>query len=522
MSAVAATPGLAIRAKGHPLLVVAALMLASFTVGFDTRVFSVGLTDLRGAFDLGFDEGSWLSTFAAAPQILLAPAVPWLVSVFGVRRVMIGPCLAYAVLSLLIPEIHSIQVLLALHVARAVMLGIFIPATVMITFRNLPPRYWIVGLAIYSMRLPLSQNIGIFLVGLYTEKFGLQWLYWQDVFLTPMIALLIYLGAPKEPVEVGRLKTADWGGMLLLGSAITLVYIALDQGNRLNWFGSGTVVSLFAAGAVLLILFLINEAVVQDPWAHASVLASRNLILGLSTIVAYVAASTTSFLLIPGFLETVAGLRPVEIGDLYIPAAILPLFCTVPIAAAFLYRFDARWGLAIGFSLMAVGSLLAAPVTGAWALPNFALIIVLQIVGQSFALLSVITFIIANANPKKPTSGSAYTQVVRLAGAELAATLMSTFITKREQYHSNILGLHVTRAGEATAGALDRLVPVFKGTSSSPTADAAVTLAERVAEQAYVLAYADGFRMALVGAVVGLVLTALMRSSPPSSLSARW
>ena len=522
MSAVASVETLQNSVRGRPLLVVAALMLASFTVGFDTRVFSVGLSDLRGAFDLSVDEGSWLSTFAAAPQILLAPAVPWLVTVFGVRRVMIWPCLFYAAVSLLIPQIHDVGLLITLHILRALMLGIFIPATIMITFRNLDMRFWIIGLAIYSMRLPLSQNAGVFLVGLYTETLGLQWLYWQDVLLTPLVAILIYLGAPREPVDVKRLESADWGGILLLGASMTLIYIGLDQGTRLDWFESGRVITMLAAGGALALIFLINESLVRDPWAHVSILASRNLLLGLAAIVAYVAASTTTFLIIPGFLETVAALRPVQIANLYIPAAIVPLFCAVPLAALFLLRFDARWGLVIGFSLMAIGSLLATFVTGVWALGNFTFIVAIQIVGQGFALLSAIAFIVSNTDPRRTTSSSAYVQVVRLVGAELAATLTSTFITKREQFHSNAVGLHVTQASEATERALHKLVPVFQKTSETATAEAAVTIAQRVAEQAYVLAYADGFRLAFFAALAGLILTALMKPSPKGPLSSRW
>ncbi len=508
--------------RARPLLVVAALMLASFTVGLDTRNFSLGLSDLRGAFDLGVDEASWLNTFAAAPQILLAPAVPWLVSVFGVRRVMIWPCLIYAVVSFLIPQIYSFEPLVALHILRAMMLGIFIPATIMITLRNLDMRFWIVGLAIYSLRVPLSQNVSVFLVGFYTEHLGLQWLYWQDVFLTPLVAFLIILGAVREPVDRKRLASADWGGMLLLGSSMALIYIGLDQGNRLDWFESATVTMLIVAGGLLAVLFLVNESLVRDPWAHASILASRNLLLGLATIIAYIAASTTTFLIIPGFLENVVALRPVEIGNLYIPAAIIPLFCAVPLAAAFLRCFDARWGLMIGFSLMGVSSLLATSVTGAWALGNFTTIIVLQVIGQGFALLSAITFNIANADPSRSTSSAAYVQVVRLVGAELAATLILTFITKREQFHSNILGLHVTKASEATERALHALVPVFQRSSETPTTDAVVTIAQRVSEQAHVLAYADAFRLAFYAAIIGLVLTSLMKASPKGPLSPRW
>jgi len=53
----------------QPLFAVGAVLLGSFLANFDSRLTSVGLADLRGAFSLGFDEGAWLSTAGIGSQI---------------------------------------------------------------------------------------------------------------------------------------------------------------------------------------------------------------------------------------------------------------------------------------------------------------------------------------------------------------------------------------------------------------------------------------------------------------------
>src|ERR1044071_1687351 len=90
----------------QPLFAVGAVLLGSFLANFDSRLTSVGLPDLRGAFSLGFDEGAWLSTAAIGSQIFIAPAVAWLATVFGLRRVLGIPSLVYAVVSLEIGRAH--------------------------------------------------------------------------------------------------------------------------------------------------------------------------------------------------------------------------------------------------------------------------------------------------------------------------------------------------------------------------------------------------------------------------------
>ena len=42
----------------------------------------------------------------------------------------------------------------------------------------------------------------------------------------------IHFGMPREPVNRALLKTADWAGMLYASSGFSLLYAALDQGNR--------------------------------------------------------------------------------------------------------------------------------------------------------------------------------------------------------------------------------------------------------------------------------------------------
>src|SRR6266851_3280454 len=242
----------------QPLFAVAAVLLGSFLANFDSRLTSVGLPDLRGAFSLGFDEGAWLSTAGIGSQIFIAPAVAWLATVFGLRRVLGIPSLVYAVISLAIPFVHDYTALIALSIMHGMLLGTFVPATLMIIFRNLPIRWWLPAIAIYSIRVGFSLDTSTSLVGFYVDHWGWQWLYWQGVVIAPLMGLMVYLGTPHEPVNKELLRDADWGGMLLLGTGVSMIYAGLDQGNRLDWLGSGTVMALLLGGGVLCVAFLIN------------------------------------------------------------------------------------------------------------------------------------------------------------------------------------------------------------------------------------------------------------------------
>src|SRR5260370_40755385 len=127
---------------------------------------------------------------------------------------------------------------------------------------------------------------------------------------------MVYLGTPQEPVNRDVLGDADWGGVLLLGTGVSMIYAGIDQGSRLAWLESGTVMALLLGGGVLFVAFLINETMVRQPWAHVNVLFSRNIGLSLVVILLYTLTSLSNSSLVPNFLAAVGQLRPEQTGVL--------------------------------------------------------------------------------------------------------------------------------------------------------------------------------------------------------------
>jgi MFS transporter, DHA2 family, multidrug resistance protein len=500
----------------QPLFAVGAVLLGAFLSNFDSRLTSVGLPDLRGAFSLGFDEGAWLSTAGIGSQIFIAPAVAWLATVFGLRRVLGIPSLVYALVSLVIPFVHNYTALIALSIMHGLLLGTFVPATLMIIFRNLPMTWWLPAIALYSIRVGFALDIGTSLVGFYVEHWGWQWLYWQGVVIAPLMGLMVYLGTPREPVNRDLLRNADWGGMLLLGASVSMIYAGLDQGNRLDWLGSGTVMALLLSGAVLFVGFLINETLARQPWAHVNVLFARNVGLSLAVILLYTLTSLSNSSLVPNFLGTVTLLRPEQSGAVLLTYGALPMFVLVPLSISLLRHFDARMMLVVGLSAFAAANLWGTQLSHVWSLGDFTGIVMLLSVGQALTLFPAIILAVSNSDPARATAFAAYIQIVRLGGAEIGVALMGTWLRVREQVHSNFLGLHVDNGSIDVTHVLKQLADGFASRGAAAAAARALeTLSETVAREANTLAYIDGFWLCFWLAMVALFCVALMTRAPP-------
>jgi MFS transporter, DHA2 family, multidrug resistance protein len=500
----------------QPLFAVGAVLLGSFLANFDSRLTSVGLPDLRGAFSLSFDEGAWLSTASIGSQIFIAPAVAWLATVFGLRRVLGIPSLVYALISLVIPFVRDYYALIALSIAHGLLLGMFVPATLMIVFRNLPIKWWLPAIAIYSIRVGFALDTSTAMVGFYVDHLGWQWLYWQGVVIAPLMGMMVYLGTPHEPINPVLLRDADWGGMLLLGTGVSMIYAGLDQGNRLDWVESGTVGALLIGGGVLFVAFLINETIVRKPWAHVSVLFSRNVGLSLVVTLLYTLASLSNSSLVPNFLAIVGQLRPEQTGVLLVVYGVLPMFVTVPISIFLLRHVDPRGVLIVGLSAFAAANLLGTQLTHDWALGDFVTIAILQSIGQAFTLLPIIIIALSNSDPTRATAFAAYIQVLRLGGAEIGLALMGTWLRVREQIHSNFLGQHLANGSADVARVLKQLSESFAshGAATAP-ARALGSLSALVQRESNVLAYIDGFWLTFWIAIVALGFVILITRAPP-------
>jgi MFS transporter, DHA2 family, multidrug resistance protein len=133
----------------------------------------------------------------------------------------------------------------------------------------------------------------------------------------------------------------------------------------------------------------------------------------------------------------------------------------------------------------------------------------------------VVWFFLKHLQPSEATTFGAVLQTGRLFGAELGTAFIETFIRKREQIYSNLIGLHVTTGSPFTDQRLQDYARAVAGRSvGQPEANARATalLAHAVQSQAYVLAYIDGFM--IVGfAVIAVLLLMLTLRDPPAQLA---
>lgn len=502
--------------SAHPFIGVAAVLLGSIISNLNGRITAFGLADVRGAVHAGFDEGAWITTSFTVGQMLIGPMSAWLGMVFGPRRLLMISCVIFAMSNLLLPFSPNLGFVLALQAISGLASGTFIPLTLGFVVHSLPPRLVIYGVAVYAMNTELSLNIAASIEGWFSDHWSWKWIFWDTALLTPFMMACIHFGMPSQPVNRALLRTADWAGLAYASLGFSMLYAALDQGNRLDWFNSGLINGLLLGGCLLLVAFVVHELSVDRPWINMSFMAHGNmpLIFLFLTFFRFVTLSTS--FIIPQYLTTIQNYRSMEVGAVLLWIA-LPQFLLAPIAATILRFIDARFLMAVGFALVGGACFMAGELTRAWAGDNFLPSQIVQAVGQSFGLTALIWFAVKHLRPSDVFTFGALIHTARLFGGELGLGFMQTFVRVREQVYSNVIGLHVAADSLLTNQRLQDQAQALAGLSTGQVeanARATALLARSVQGQAYVLAFIDGFMIVGFAAIGALLLMLLLRTPP--------
>jgi MFS transporter, DHA2 family, multidrug resistance protein len=501
----------------RPLIGVIAVLIGAIISTLAGRITTFGLADVRGAVHAGFDEGAWIPTALTVGQMLIGPISVWLGLVFGPRRVLMISGTIFMISNFLLPYSPDLASVLVFQTVSGLASGTFIPLTIGFVAQNLPTRFVVYGAAAYSMNLELSLNLAASIEGWFSDNWSWKWIFWDTALLAPLMLVCVHFGMPRQAINRALLKTADWWGILYASLGFSVLYAALDQGNRLDWLNSGLINGLLLGGAVLIVAFVIRELVHDRPWMNLRFAVRGNfpLILFFIAFFRFVILSTSY--IIPQFLTTIQGYRALETGSVLLWIA-MPQFLIAPIVATILRFVDARLPLAVGFALVGSACFMAGQLTHDWVSDDFLPSQFVQAVGQSLALTSVIWFALKHLDPTQALTFGALLQTARLFGGELGSAFVQTFVRVREQVYSNLVGLHVTLGSGQTEQRLQDYAHAVAGRSTGEAeagARATALLAHSVQNQANVLAYIDGF-MILGFAVFGVLLSMLFLQNPPS------
>src|ERR1700754_4152573 len=242
----------------NPYVGILAVFMGAGLATLNSRLLSVGLPDLRGALGISFDDASWLPTALNMATMFSGVFVVFVNAFWGPRRILLPTAAIFAAASFLLPFAPNYQVMMALVIVAGLASGTFYSLTMTFVLTNLPKRLIIFGIAAYAADIVFVSNIANLQEGWYIEHLSWRWIFWTAALFAPVMMVCVYFGIPRRPSVDPR---PSWRGFTYFSLGLALLYGALDQGERLDWFNSGTIVAMSATGVLFLAAALVRRLI---------------------------------------------------------------------------------------------------------------------------------------------------------------------------------------------------------------------------------------------------------------------
>ncbi|MBY5832540.1 MDR family MFS transporter [Rhizobium ruizarguesonis] len=494
--------------------------LGAFMAVLNIQIVNASLADIQGAIGAGTDDGGWISTSYLIAEIVVIPLSAWLARVFSVRNYLLVNAILFLIFSAACAFAANLQQMIILRAIQGFSGGVLIPMAFTIIITLLPKAKQPIGLALFALSATFAPAIGPTIGGYLTENWGWEYIFYVNLVPGALMVGLLWVSLDRAPMNLKLLAKGDWPGIITMAIGLAALQTVLEEGNKEDWFGSDFIVRLSVIAAVSLTLFLIIELKTAQPLLNLRLLVRRNFGFGIVANFLLGIALYGSVFVLPIYLTRIQGYNSEQIGMVLAWTGI-PQLLLIPLVPRLMKRFDVRLLIVIGFALFAASNFMNVHMTGDYASDQLFWPNIVRAIGQALVFTPLSAIATAGIEQENAGSASALFNMMRNLGGAVGIASLQTFLSKREQFHSNILTNSVSVFEDATRDRIARLTGYFMshGVSDQALAShkAVVAIALKIRKQANIMAFSDTFFLLGVALVVALLASLLLRK--PGQLS---
>ncbi|MFX3636115.1 MAG: DHA2 family efflux MFS transporter permease subunit [Candidatus Pristimantibacillus sp.] len=337
--------------KIHFWPIMLAIFFGTFVSVLSTTTINIAVPLLMDHFHSDLNTMQWMVTGFMLATGVTAPLTGYLGGRFSYKRLYLFALVGFTIFSFLCAIAWGPTSLIIFRMLQGSCSGLIMACTMTIIFQVIPKERRAFAVSLWSLSAMVAPAIGPTFSG-----WLLQYTSWHWLFLINLPVGIIAIILTKTLIPYYRMnipKSLDIPGVItvVLGSLSLLT--AFSQGGAWGW-GSWKVLSLIAAGIILLVLFVWRELTTEVPLLNLRVFRNRRFTIMLSIYSIVTVAMYVGTYLTPLFLQTVQGATPLETGLVLLPSSIL-LALLSPIVGKLYPKFGAVKLLSFGIVFVSIG-----------------------------------------------------------------------------------------------------------------------------------------------------------------------
>ncbi|EPE95244.1 DHA2 family efflux MFS transporter permease subunit [Rhizobium grahamii] len=499
------------RASTKDWIAVCAGMIGAFMAILNIQITNASLLNIEGGIGTGVDNGAWISTSYLIGEIVVIPLTAYFSSVFSFRRYILVNSILFPLFSMACAFAHDLGTMILFRGLQGFAGGVLIPMAFTMVLTKLPKSQQPLGLALFALSVTFAPAIGPTIGGYLTENYGWQTIFFINTLPSAIMAVALALTLQKQPMQLHLLKEGDWAGIATMAIGLSALQTVLEEGNKDDWFSSPFIIKLSIVAVVFLAAFIWIELKVEKPLVKLRLLKQRNFGIGVFVNVLVGVALFGSVYIVPQYLGQVQRYNAEQIGNVLAWTG-LPQLMLIPLIPWMMKRVDVRMLAVVGVSVFAISCFMNIWLSPDNAGDQFWIPNIVRAMGQALVITPVTAITTGGIAAADAAAASGLTNMLRNLGGAVGTASLGTILTKREQFHSNIIGQSVTLARDEVRGRLTQTTNYFlvHGVSDPAVATqkAIVALGQIVKRQALILGFSDTF--AVIGVVLAIAAFALL------------
>ncbi|MDN6489042.1 MAG: DHA2 family efflux MFS transporter permease subunit [Yaniella sp.] len=406
-------------------VVLAVLVSGAFVVILNQTLMNTALPALMEDFGITANSAQWVTTMFMLVNGIMIPVTAFLIQKFTTRSLFFAAMGLFTIGTVLAMLAPTYAVLLAGRFVQAAGGGIIMPLMQTILFAIFPIDKRGQAMGTFGLVISFAPAIGPTLSGWIVEHFPWQTLFMMmgPIAIIDMIIAYFILDNVTERTN----PRLDSLSIVLSSLAFGGMLFGFGNAGNTGWISYGVLVPL-SIGLVTLGLFIWRQLTLQEPMLELRILKNPmftlNTLLGMAVFIAMIGG----MLMLPVYMQTMAGYTATESGMMLLPgAAIMGIMS--PVTGRIFDRFGAKWLAITGFALLAVGTLFFTTLTPTTSFAYLTIFNAVRMFGTAMVIMPVTTAALNELPQRLIPHGSALNNTMRQVAASVGTAVLVTVMT---------------------------------------------------------------------------------------------
>lgn len=401
------------------------LLAGAFVMILNQTLLNTALPAFMEDFGITASEAQWVTTLFMLVNGIMIPVTAFLIQKFSTRTMFLTAMGLFILGTVVAAAAPVYLVLLVGRVLQAAAGGMIMPLMQTILFAIYPRRQRGTAMGMFGLIIGFAPAIGPSLSGWIVDHYP-----WQTLFLMmlpiALIALVIAYFLLKNVTERTN-PSLDVLSIVLSSFGFGGLLFGFSSAGSTGWTSPEVLISL-AVGAVALVLFVWRQLKLDEPMLELRVLRipmyTLNTLLGMAVFFAMVGG----MLILPLYMQNMAGYSAVESGLALLPGAVI-MGLMSPVTGKLFDLFGGKWLAVFGFTLVTVTSGLFAMLSAETSFAYIATVNAARMVGTAMVMMPVTTAALNQLPSALVPHGTAVNNTMRQVAGSVGTAILVTVMT---------------------------------------------------------------------------------------------